>query len=172
MNQRPCIVGVTILLGLPFVLNAQNPGSIADAEMERQKILKAADQMEVLTHKMESMQLELAGLKQSIAELQTENTSLKNQLLVVKSNSEKEREALLTEIGKIISEGGSASLPSGPQSTEGYEHVVQKGQSLWAIANAFQKQGVKVTVDDIRRANKLDEDSFLKVGQKLFIPKN
>ncbi len=171
MNKGICIIGVSVLLGLPDLLNAQNPGSIADAEMERQKILKAADQMEVLTHKVESMQLELAGLKDSISKLQAENSTLKNQLSVVKSNAEKEREALLTEIGKIISEGGGGSTATASQPSEGYEHVVQKGQSLWAIANAFQKQGVKVTVDDIRRANKLKEGAFLKVGQKLFIPK-
>lgn len=172
MNKTLRIFGVSILLGLPVVSNAQNPGSIADAEMERQKILKAADQMEVLTHKIETMQLELTGMKGSIAKLQSENTALKNQLSVVQKNAEREREALLSEIGKIISEGGSGgSTAAAPESTEGYEHVVQKGQSLWAIASAFQKQGVKVTVDDIRRANKLGEGAFLKVGQKLFIPK-
>ncbi|MEM6601009.1 MAG: LysM peptidoglycan-binding domain-containing protein [Verrucomicrobiota bacterium] len=171
MNQQLHIIGVILLLGWPVLLYAQNPGSIADAEMERQKILKAADQMEVLTHKVESMQLELKGLKDSLARLQNENAELKNQLSVVKSNAVKEREALLTEIGKIISEGGATDPATAQQPAEGYEHIVRKGQSLWAIANAFQKQGVKVTVDDIRQANKLKEGSFLKVGQKLFIPK-
>ena len=87
MNKRLCIMGVALLIGLSVQLNAQNPGSIADAEMERQKILKAADQMELLTHKVESMQLELAGLKESITKLKTENTNLKNQLSDVQSNS-------------------------------------------------------------------------------------
>ncbi|MEM6885952.1 MAG: LysM peptidoglycan-binding domain-containing protein [Verrucomicrobiota bacterium] len=171
MKRRLSIMGVTMLLTFPLLLKAQSPGSIADAEMERQKILKAADQMEVLTHKVETMQLELVALKESITKLQSENTSLKNQLALVQKNAEREREALLSEIGKIISEGGAASTQAAPQTTEGYEHVVQKGQSLWAIAHAFQKQGVKVTVEDIREANKLKEGAFLKVGQKLFIPK-
>lgn len=165
------IMGWTALLLLPVYLQAQSPGSIADAEMERQKILKAADQMEILTHKIESMQLELNGLKESVTKLQTENQGLRAELSSVKSNAERERDALLTEIGKIISEEGGATAAPAVQATEGYEHVVQKGQSLWAIANAFQKQGVKVTVEDIRKANKLKEGAFLDVGQKLYIPK-
>ena len=43
-------------------------------------------------------------------------------------------------------------------------------RALWAIANAFQQQGVKVSVEDIRKANNLDANAVLKVGQKLFIP--
>lgn len=171
MNRRISITGWTLLLLFPLLLNAQSPGSIADAEMERQKILKAADQMEVLTHKIETMQLEINSLKDSISKLKSENKELNSQIGTVKANAAREREALLSEIGKIISEGGEGAAVAMPQSADGYEHVVQKGQSLWAIANAFQKQGVKVTVDDIRIANKLKEGSFLKVGQKLFIPK-
>lgn len=156
---------------LPLGLNAQNPAGIADAEMERQKILRAADQMEVLTHKMESMQLEITTLKQSVSQLKSENKALKSQISTIERNAEREREALLTEIGKIISEGDTGSQASAQSADEGYEHVVLKGQSLWAIANAFQKQGVKVTVEDIRKANNLKDGAFLKVGQKLFIPK-
>jgi LysM repeat protein len=178
MNRRFGIMGWTVLLLTPLLLNAlqaqSGPGSLADAEIERQKILKAADQMEVLTHKIESMQLEVNSLRDSISKLEAENKGLRSELTTMKKDSTREREALLNEVGKILSEGTGSGAGTGvatPQQTDGYEHVVQKGQSLWAIADAFQKQGIKVTVDDIRKANKLKEGGILKVGQKLFIPK-
>jgi LysM repeat protein len=60
--------------------------------------------------------------------------------------------------------------PSPAPKEEGFEHTVEAGQSLWAIAKAYQDAGVKVSIDDIRRANNL-KDNTLRTGQKLFIPK-
>jgi LysM repeat protein len=48
---------------------------------------------------------------------------------------------------------------------QGYEHVVEKGQTLSAIAKAYG-----VTVDAIKKANNLKSDTLF-VGKKLFIPK-
>jgi LysM repeat protein len=44
-------------------------------------------------------------------------------------------------------------------------HVVQAGQSFWAIAIAY-----KITIKDLKSWNNLSQDSILKTGQKLFIP--
>jgi LysM repeat protein len=44
-------------------------------------------------------------------------------------------------------------------------HVVQDGQSFWAIAVAY-----KVTIKDIEQFNNLSSNTSLQVGQKLFIP--
>jgi LysM repeat protein len=44
-------------------------------------------------------------------------------------------------------------------------HVVQAGQSFWAIAIAY-----KITIKDLKSWNNLSQDSTLKIGQKLFIP--
>lgn len=44
-------------------------------------------------------------------------------------------------------------------------HVVQSGQSFWAIAIAYQ-----VTIKDLEAWNNLSRDSKLQVGQRLFIP--
>lgn len=44
-------------------------------------------------------------------------------------------------------------------------HVVEAGQSFWAIAVAY-----KVTIKDIETWNNLTKDSKLQIGQKLFIP--
>jgi LysM repeat protein len=44
-------------------------------------------------------------------------------------------------------------------------HVVQSGQSFWAIAVAY-----KITIKDIETWNNLSRESRLQVGQRLFIP--
>lgn len=44
-------------------------------------------------------------------------------------------------------------------------HVVQAGQSFWAIAVTYQ-----VTIKDIQTWNNLSQDTKLQIGQKLFIP--
>ncbi|MEM6822722.1 MAG: LysM peptidoglycan-binding domain-containing protein [Verrucomicrobiota bacterium] len=148
-----------------------NPSFREDAQIERQQILKAADQLETLTRKMESMQLELIQLREQVNSLQKENTQLKNSLSTLDKRSEQERKALLNEVGKIVAESSSQAPAVSQVPTEGYEHVVQKGQNLWVIAQAFRQQGVQVTVDDLKKANNLKEGDVLSIGQKLFIPK-
>jgi LysM repeat protein len=44
-------------------------------------------------------------------------------------------------------------------------HVVQAGQSFWAIAIAY-----KITIRDLEIWNNLSRDSTLRIGQRLFIP--
>ena len=44
-------------------------------------------------------------------------------------------------------------------------HIVQSGQTFWAIAIAY-----KLTIKDIKSWNNLPEAATLKIGQKLFIP--
>jgi LysM repeat protein len=44
-------------------------------------------------------------------------------------------------------------------------HVVQQGQSFWAIAIAY-----KITIKDLETWNNLSRDSKLQIGQRLFIP--
>ncbi len=46
-------------------------------------------------------------------------------------------------------------------------HVVQPGQTFWAIAIAY-----KITIKDLKSWNNLGEAAVLKSGQKLFIPGN
>jgi len=91
----------------------------------------------------------------------------------------------LKEIGKLGKVGGS---PSGRKSTpsvttnaatggssaggkeNGYERTIAAGDTLSVIAAAYRDQGIKVTSDQILKANPGLDPKNLKVGQKIFIP--
>jgi len=55
-------------------------------------------------------------------------------------------------------------------SDKGYEYVIQSGDNLSAVAKAYNEKGVKVTVDQILKANPGLKPKELRVGQKIFIP--
>ena len=61
-----------------------------------------------------------------------------------------------------------ATSTSGPQN--GYDYTVQRGDTLLAIAKAYRAQGIKVTTDQILKANPGLDAKNMKVGQKIFIP--
>jgi len=60
---------------------------------------------------------------------------------------------------------GSASVP-----TKGYEYEVKSGDNLGLIVKAYRAQGVKVTKDQIIKANPKINPDVLIPGKKIFIP--
>lgn len=60
------------------------------------------------------------------------------------------------------------SAPKGDQ--KGYEYVVQPGDYLTTIVDAYRKQGVKVTLEQVVKANPKVQPQRLRPGQKIFIP--
>lgn len=160
---------------------------------QRQTIQELQEQQESLNVNLQSTQEENARLHQQIEELrmelqasrQTSSTYASdiNRLdeLVQKMNSsrEKERQVILDEVSQELAriskksasahstDSGLAAAPSSkkPISEVGYEHVVKKGETLFAIAKAYG-----VTSAKIARANKIQVKTPLKAGQVLFIP--
>jgi LysM repeat protein len=120
-----------------------------------------------------------------LATLQEDKSALQKRVDDLEKNSAKEKQALLKEVAAIVASkpGGSTgssstSAPVKAEKTantgkqEGFEYEVKAGDSLWAIAKAYQDAGVKVSVEDIRKSNSMEKSQDLRTGQKLFIPKN
>jgi LysM repeat protein len=61
--------------------------------------------------------------------------------------------------------GSSSVIPD-----KGFEYIVQSGDSLSVIAAAYKEKGIKVSVDQILKANPNLKPTNMKVGQKIFIP--
>ena len=64
--------------------------------------------------------------------------------------------------------GHPTTNASGPQN--GYDYTIHSGDTLMAIVKAYRAQGIKVTTDQVLKANPGLDPKNLKVGQKIFIP--
>jgi nucleoid-associated protein YgaU len=181
--SRSLFLCMSLLVWGATYLSAQygDPAAREDEAIERQKILKAADQIELLVQQNQKLEQEVAKLQQQVSGLQADRDSTLKKMEEFEKSAAKEKQALLKEVAGLMSaksDSGQSSVksekPAADQSSpqEGYEYEVKSGDSLWAIAKAYQDAGVKVTVDEIRKANKMSASHALKAGQKLFIPKN
>jgi len=63
---------------------------------------------------------------------------------------------------------GDTNAPATPE--KGFWYVIQSGDTLSVIAEAYREKNIKVTVDQIMKVNEGLNPNRLKVGQKIFIP--
>ncbi len=105
----------------------QNPGAAQDEEAAREKLLKAADQLDLIQSGAESTKVEVDGMKtefaqmqSSITQLQGANAALKEQISSLQDALDKaeaerarERQVLLDEVAKLVaSKSGGTPKPS------------------------------------------------------------
>jgi len=76
----------------------------------------------------------------------------------------KDKQEIIDALSRRMAELVKAQAPS-VRTSEGYEHIVQPGETLSEIASAY---GVRTSV--IVEANNLPNPEMIRVGQKLFIP--
>jgi uncharacterized protein with von Willebrand factor type A (vWA) domain len=98
-----------------------------------------------------------------------------------------DNERVIKELEKLARTPGGGSRPprsapapapepsrpegnAGERPRVGFEHVIAPGDTLSTIAQGFREKGVKVTVEQILKANPGLKEKSLKVGQKIFIP--
>jgi LysM repeat protein len=65
---------------------------------------------------------------------------------------------------------GHPGAATGGTPQTGYDYTVQKGDTLMAIVKAYREQGIKVTTEQVLKANPGLDPKTMRVGQKLFIP--
>lgn len=151
------------------------PGAAEDAEAERRKILKAADQIDRMDAAVEEMKSKITSLEKFLEELRQQSTSLRESMAGAAAQAKKDKEAMLSEVAKLLAENKPAEKApppaAKPETRDGYEHTVAKGDTLSSIVQAYNREhGLKLSVEGLRKANQLPKDAPLKVGQKLFIP--
>jgi len=89
----------------------------------------------------------------------------------VDRNRRADRELILGELKKLSKTvTAPVVVDRPPTAARGYEYVVKSGDTISAIVQAYRNEGVKVTVDDVLKANEGLNPRSLKVGQKIFIP--
>jgi LysM repeat protein len=139
----------------------------------------------------------LTALEKEIAELRDKSGSagagasqedlqkLAAQVQDLAKKQQADNDLILKEIGKLGKVSGpptgrkptpnvTTTPPTGGTGTggkeSGYEYKVAEHDTLSSIAKAYRDQGIKVSTDQILKANPGLDAKNLKVGQKIFIP--
>lgn len=104
---------------------------------------------------------------------------LRREIAEIREDRQRLRKEIVDDLSAEIAKAVAAATPPAPQRRgssgrsgggasaqgSGYEHVVEAGQTLSAIASAYG-----TTVDAIMKANGIKDANMVRVGQKLFIP--
>ena len=101
---------------------------------------------------------------------QSEITALQRDIQTLRADRETLKKEITTDLaGRIekiaVRTNTPAPRPAPTQSRSGYEHKVERGQTLSEIARGYGK-----SIDSIMKANNIKDASALRVGQVLFIP--
>ena len=183
-----------ILLAAPCAaLLAGTSGCVTltdDAEQmqAREDMLIVQDRMQKLDGRIEGLELEVERLRQEVnasrsapspvQPLQARLDDLETRIRAVDAARERDKQEIVDKlsskitqiVGSSKSSGSSARKQSAKKSSSsssqtGYEHEVQAGETLSAIAAAYG-----VTSKVILESNDIKDPNRLRVGQKLFIP--
>jgi len=146
--------------------------------------------LEVQKKRIDALEKEISELRDKSsapAVNQDELQKLADQIQEIDKKRQADRELILKEIEKLgkVSGGSTAShkpppavsptpvdnpAVAGTSPQKGYEYAVQRNDTLSIIVKAYREQGIKVTTDQILKANPGLNPNSLKVGQKIFIP--
>lgn len=175
------MIGLGLLLaGGCVTMVDQNTMAQQQADMEKMR-----EDVQRLNEKLNGIELEQQNLARDVGSVRGSSKedvvirnrldTLERQVQSLAAGRESDRREIVNKVATIVgsSPGGgaesshsSAGRKGGGAAQTGYEHVVESGQSLSAIAAAY-----KVSMTTIKKANNLKSDK-LRIGQKLFIPKN
>ena len=180
-----------------FILSFALATARAQDDATQQQINKLNGQVQDLLDAQAVQAKRVDALEKEISELRDKSggssvaqgdlEKLADQIQEIDKKRQADRELILKEIEKLgKAAGGSgtghksppavtttptASSSAAPGSKEnGYEYKVAAGDTLSIIAKAYRDQGIKVTADQILKANPGLNPNTLKVGQKIFIP--
>ena len=180
-------------IGICLLLAALGGGCVttedpAERMRDRTDFLQLQDQLARTEGRLESLEMEYRRLLNEINSLrsntgdagaqqraaQARMDALEQRLAALDAARERDRQAIVDQLTGRIAEVMRAGAPArgaarpaagGASSNTGYEHAVQPGETLSAIAAAY-----KVSVKTIIDANNLKDPDHLRQGQKLFIP--
>jgi len=130
-------------------------------------------QMDRLRDDIELLQADRTAAAQTYAaSLQSALSTIEDQIRDVDSKRIADRLEIVDIVSQKVTEIVNAHpartpVPSGNGSPTdfGYEHIVEEGENLSRIAQAYN-----TTVNAIAEANNISRTDILKLGQKLFIP--
>jgi nucleoid-associated protein YgaU len=154
----------------------------------------ALDAQAVQAKRITVLEKEISELRDKSSQPTVANTAnaddlkkLADQVQEIDKKRQEDRELILKEIGKLGKVSGSPAssrkaspdvsttapenpVPAITSPQKGYEYIIKRNDTLSIVVKAYRDQGIKVTVDQILKANPGLDPKSLKVGQKIFIP--
>jgi TolA-binding protein len=200
MKTRLCQVVLLLASGiLPSTLLAQDAAShaalAADREAAEERYQRLSNDVQDLVAAQAVLQKRISALADTIRDLRDEQIKATTQAVSrdelrrlalkvqeIDQKREDDKKIILEELQKLLKLPSPAPAPAIPPPAltpssrvgsgveRGYEHVVEPGQYLSTIIQAYRDQGVKVTQKQVLDANPGLNPNKLRTGQKIFIP--
>jgi len=154
----------------------------ADVRLMREQVEAVNRSLEVLNGRMDRLEAQvntsahssddLVAMRRDIQLVRADRETLKKEITddlaarveKIAARQQAEARASRPAAAPAAASSRGAGTPS-PSGRGGYEHKVEKGQTLSEIARGYGK-----SVDSILKANKITNPSSIRVGQVLFIP--
>jgi LysM repeat protein len=181
MKSITLFLFLTVFCVVPVVAQRSiSPSSQAYAQ-QAQILREIQYSLQALSERMSALEQQQSALSSRISSLERggnaatkdELAALRADLNAVKNDQGKIRDEIITDLtGKIktITDKQRAAAVAAEKAAKasqksGYSHVVEAGQTISAIAQAY-----KVSTSSILKANKIKDPTKIRVGQELFIP--
>ncbi len=177
------LVGLLIFGVSLAATRAQDSGTQQQIDQLRGTIQDALEAQQLQAKRLDALEKEVNELRDKAGgpganadDLQ----KLADQIQEIDKKRQADRELILKEIEKLGKAGGTVSgrkatptvltnaPPGGKES--GYEYKVVAGDTFLIIAKKYSDEGIKVTAEQIQKANPGVDSKKLKLGQKIFIP--
>ncbi len=171
--RGPILLAAALLLAAPGPAQrvaAQQQQALREVEFAVQRLAARFDAIE---QRQDALSARLAALERgdgrSSLATKDEVAALRTDLAALKAAQSRMRGEIVDDlsgrISAITERQARAQAAARETRGSGYSHVVESGQTLSAIAEAYG-----VSVRAIMKANKITDPTKLQVGQKLFIP--
>ena len=153
---------------------------LQDVQRENQTLRqKVVELQRVQVSTPASTALDTVGMEKILsamrAQIYKDINKLRGEFFASLDDMQKQMNSALNEVASpppsTASSSPAVASPSTPASLDYeqfYEHEVEKGDTLYGIARQYKEYKVHLT--DIKKANKLNDKTVLKVGQKLVLP--
>ena len=130
---------------------------LAQIEAQLGSAVRSQDDITALRRDLQSIRAERETLRKEITD------DLASRIEKIAARQQTEINAARKAAARSAQQSGARSAAAAGRS--GYEHKVERGQTLSEIARGYGK-----SMDAIMKANKISDPSLLRVGQILFIP--
>lgn len=187
------LVGLLVLGFATAGLRAQDAATQQQIDQINGRLQDLQDAQALQTKRLDAMEKEISDLRDKLNNPAVNNSAsaddlkkLADQVQEIDKKRQDDRDLILKEIEKLGKVGGGSasgrrsqpvistttdnSTPAGTGPQKGYNYTIQRGDTLLAIAKAYRQQGIKVTTEQILKANPGLDAKNLIVGKTIFIP--